>query len=999
MLQIPDKLSNKAPESLSSAIFDDEFISGGSSIYSCLKKFLFRFPHLFEKDLFNEFHCFFALSLPAFRRLRFEKHLIRMILTQYKTRKDVKHALLLAPEKRHLSLRLLPTTLNTAFGKKPVLGVMLTISLSGQFEYFDEEHLLLAIQKSLPSVYLIRGSRYVYRHPEEEKILTLYAEVDKEHGSFSLREKAVVLRTFSQELKDRVQKLLPSIYNVRNEENIMKNMITLSQELKETNSLPQMIISFEGQIEKALIFTVVLAYVGNRKIEEDLFLELNDPSIEITFARKQRMGYFECQTSKESLVLRAKVFKLPELHRRDFSVDAYTARKKVQGTICRVIGDVRDYDGGLIQKQRELFSIFQNRFTQHIQDHGDLLEHFFYSITPIEKQATIPIAVLEVLFSYMLASLNEDFSKRGAHFLREYEDENYFYAFVRSEGNALVKHVQTMLCKHPDLERKLTLSTFSYQETLCTAYLLESDDSSLRTKLKDLLSFALKGWQKERQNFQQLRLNLIDLPFSLDPRMAGDEVTKVIIQMLFDGLMRSSEDGKPECAIAKSVEVSEDLRTYIFKLKETFWSNHHPLQAADFAYAWKKILSPSFDTPFAHVFYCIKNALPVKQGTLPLDAAGIYELDAYTLKVELEYPVSYFLELLTQPLFAPVYRFIDNNNPQWALADGDAFVCNGPFYLKKNQGDRGFILERNPQYWDEKGISLNRIVFNKTSARAAFEMFKQGKLDWLGRPMRVWEPFFALAKTENAEYVSLKERVTLCMLNTSCFPLTSTKLRQALALCVDRQEFIENLNLNSPAFSPLHSYHTFYPESGSSQGEVEYAQLLFQEALQELSLSSSSFPTIVLEHLDSEYWKQIASILKSQWKRFLGIEMVSRSCSWPQLLRKLSKGDYMLSMVTWFSWVNDPMYTLNAFKFSVGGTNFAQWENSEFQNLLSLASQEKNIRVRSSYLARAEATLIKESPLIPIAYEKEMALKTPSLTVPLFRGTANFKQATIRKKP
>ena len=72
--------------------------------------------------------------------------------------------------------------------------------------------------------------------------------------------------------------------------------------------------------------------------------------------------------------------------------------------------------------------------------------------------------------------------------------------------------------------------------------------------------------------------------------------------------MRLNSNGDPEYAIAKSVEISKDLKTYTFHLKDTYWSNNSKVTAYDFEYAWKKILSPAFNPRFTYVFHIIKNA-------------------------------------------------------------------------------------------------------------------------------------------------------------------------------------------------------------------------------------------------------------------------------------------------------------------------------------------------------------------------------------------------------
>ena len=79
------------------------------------------------------------------------------------------------------------------------------------------------------------------------------------------------------------------------------------------------------------------------------------------------------------------------------------------------------------------------------------------------------------------------------------------------------------------------------------------------------------------------------------------------------------------------MDISADQRQYIFKLRPSLWSDGTPLIAYNFEYAWKKILSPSFYTPFAYFFYPIKNAKAAKEGRVDINKVGIKAVDDFTL--------------------------------------------------------------------------------------------------------------------------------------------------------------------------------------------------------------------------------------------------------------------------------------------------------------------------------------------------------------------------------
>jgi oligopeptide transport system substrate-binding protein len=86
-------------------------------------------------------------------------------------------------------------------------------------------------------------------------------------------------------------------------------------------------------------------------------------------------------------------------------------------------------------------------------------------------------------------------------------------------------------------------------------------------------------------------------PQSLDPRQVRDVVTTTTIHMLYEGLMRLQAEGKIVPALAESVAISPDQKTYTFKLRSSGWSNGQQVTAYDFESTWKSLLDPQFITP------------------------------------------------------------------------------------------------------------------------------------------------------------------------------------------------------------------------------------------------------------------------------------------------------------------------------------------------------------------------------------------------------------------
>ncbi|MFN3632777.1 ABC transporter substrate-binding protein, partial [Exiguobacterium profundum] len=80
-------------------------------------------------------------------------------------------------------------------------------------------------------------------------------------------------------------------------------------------------------------------------------------------------------------------------------------------------------------------------------------------------------------------------------------------------------------------------------------------------------------------------LNLLDssdIP-SLNPTLATDAVSFNVLNNVNEGLYRMDEEDNPTPGMAESHEVSEDGKTYTFKIREgATWSNGEPVTANDF---------------------------------------------------------------------------------------------------------------------------------------------------------------------------------------------------------------------------------------------------------------------------------------------------------------------------------------------------------------------------------------------------------------------------------
>lgn len=945
------------------------FHSSFPAVYKKLKKWHARFPSSADGSLFNDLTLHYILSTKKFFDHRKTDHLARAVLSIHVMQKKLLRAMTFSPHMRHLQIRWIPANLRFPFSSRPVFGCLIGFNLLDRYEVFDEENIVLALQKHLPQLRLVKESSYC--HTSQHKDLKIfYFEIEKRNGQpFSLSERNLLKKGLEQKVRKSIQQLSPTIFMGMNDEESYKNVLVLSQEIQCLSDLPQAYIALDQQTGKEIIFRVTLVHISPFH----------------RFSLKEH--FFNCSfVSQRVLTVRhidnhpveAHIFQIhlerdPSLLRSDGSLDFYSARQKVVSLMINAIGEFRDYNGGILLKQQELLQSFKQRFPEVASSDPEALETFFYALTPLEKQVVLSPETLETLFNYYQDSSNKTLPHGKLYSLELHRDGGQTFLVIHAGEPSITQTILKIVQEHSFTSSDIAYNILESGTTIYFNCVFLKSGSSVAESIINELSEALEKWNQKMLSRQVLRVGLEYSVVSLDPRIGGESVSGGILRLLFEGLTRYNQNGRIENAVAESIEISPNLREYVFKLRSSaLWNDGTPVTAHDFEYAWKKVLSPDFKTAFAYLFYPIKNAQAAKEGKVSLDQVGIQVISDRLLKVELSSPTPYFLESLALSPYSPIHRSIDQQYPQWPYASEKNYPCNGPFQLKVNQPNQGYQLIKNSFYWDVSQVFLDQIVMTTMNSEQGHRAFQQDEVDWIGYPFGNWYSFYNIGK--EGKLVSIPDSILgFLILNTSKPPFSNAKLRQALAHALQRNELVSNGFMSlSPAYSVLLPHHR---KSGSSFPDYNpgKARELFVEALEELEMRKEDLSLNFVCHAN-EVREQISANVKKQLRECLGIDCNVQALPWKSLFRKTTEGDFQLGFTHWTPWIDDPIYTLNTFKYANAEINYSKWEDTEFQRLLDLSEQEVNPFARSSHLLKAEAILSKEMPVIPLYYQPMQAL-------------------------
>lgn len=470
---------------------------------------------------------------------------------------------------------------------------------------------------------------------------------------------------------------------------------------------------------------------------------------------------------------------------------------------------------------------------------------------------------------------------------------------------------------------------------------------------------------------------------SLDPSVGIDYPSAFVTKMLFEGLMYIGPDGQIQPAILDRYEISEDRKTYFFYLKPCFWSNGDPLTASDFEYSWKKVIDPTKQTLGADNFYPIKNARAATLGEVSIDQVGITALDKTTLKVELEHPTPYFLEMLSTSSYLPINEKTDRENPKWSNQDGAAFVCNGPYQLESHRFDNEIVVRKNPSYWNAERVTMPCIhiaVVKDTSTQLS--LYEKNQLDWLGKPFSKI-PVDALEHLKSKGDINFYKTIGLYwyFINVESFPFQNKKIRKAFAYAIDREAIVEHIlqGKEVPAMGILPYSIATQPEPFFQDNQPYLALQLFEEGLEEMGISRKDIPEIVINYSDATIHSRVAEALQEQWTETFGIKVRLEHQDWKAHFAKLQKGNFQVGGMGWQSWLRDPIYIMQTFRDKEGGVNMSRWESSRYQTLLKATNEETDLIKRNNLFNQAEALLMDEMPVIPVYFSTMAFAKSDTL--------------------
>lgn len=471
----------------------------------------------------------------------------------------------------------------------------------------------------------------------------------------------------------------------------------------------------------------------------------------------------------------------------------------------------------------------------------------------------------------------------------------------------------------------------------------------------------------------------------LDPHIVTGIAEFRALGALFEGLTGlNPESMAPVPATAESWSLSEDGKVYTFKIRETAkWSNGDPVTAHDFAYAWKRMLTPGLASEYSYMLHCMKNAKAYNDGTMSdFNEVGAKVIDDYTLEVTLENPTPYFLGMQIHYSWFPVHQAtienfgrMEDRGSAWTRAGNH--VGNGPFRLLEWNPDAELRVVRSETYWDARNVKLDGVTFFPISDEMTEERsFRSGALDLTYTvPMHKVEEY----QRESPALLQIFPYVQTYFyrFNTTRPPFDDRRVRQAFGLAIDRAELAKNVlkSGEAPAYFLTPPNTAGYTCTYKVADDVEKARALLAEAGYP---DGQGLPPMDLLYNTSQADKVIAEAVQQMWKKGLNAQVEMRNQDYKVYLSSMTNLDYGICRSTWLADVLDPINFLECF-LAGEGNNRTGFASEEYDGLIRAAYAEADTEVRFALLQKAEALLLEEAPISPVCFMTQKYLKKPEV--------------------
>ncbi|WP_079253669.1 peptide ABC transporter substrate-binding protein [Endozoicomonas arenosclerae] len=475
-------------------------------------------------------------------------------------------------------------------------------------------------------------------------------------------------------------------------------------------------------------------------------------------------------------------------------------------------------------------------------------------------------------------------------------------------------------------------------------------------------------------------------PDSLNPYNSQTIVGHQIHKNLFEGLIIKDRDNQFFPAQASHWTLSEDGRTYTFKLRPDLkWNNGESLTAKDFEFAARYAINPDNTFIRAQIFETLHvlNATEILNRKKPVQSFGVIAEDDHTLRVHLSKPVPYALDIIEYLLMPLHQASVEKEPKRWAQPG--YLISNGAYQLDSMVINEHVTIKRNPFYRNNKQVSIDKAVFLPLQPEVEYKRYQADEIHITASvPPKLYNKLKQSIPDQLSSHPT--NAVYYYSLNLKHGKMNNQALRNALSMAIDRELITDKITRQGekPAFTFTSAHFNDFepprlPKNTLSRTEqIKEAKRLYNEA----GYGPDKPLELEILYNTMDKHRQIALAISDMWKNTLGVKTRLNNMEFNSMLAQMKQGQYEVARVGWSVVSPEPCMILELFK-SDYAFNEGRYQNPKYDELLEQActgiptpqfSQE-----RKQLFQKLETILDKDVPAIPIYFHTQHHLVKPEV--------------------
>jgi peptide/nickel transport system substrate-binding protein len=447
-----------------------------------------------------------------------------------------------------------------------------------------------------------------------------------------------------------------------------------------------------------------------------------------------------------------------------------------------------------------------------------------------------------------------------------------------------------------------------------------------------------------------IRAAIITPTGAVDPITVGDTGGAVMLQQTGQYLSISSGDLKLLPVLAESWTPNDDASEWTFALRKgVTFNDGSPMTADDVVFTFDLHSDPKVGS----------NALSAFSGVL--SKGGTTKVDEHTVKFTLDAPNGNFPYIVSSDNYNAVVL------PRTYTGKFDkSFPGTGPWVIDKYTPKSGASFVRNPNYWDTPNAALpDRAEFTfYTDEQPQIVALQGGQIDVVGQ----FSAQGGRALLTNPNVKVIKLRSSACRevhMRVDTDPLKDKRVRQALALTLDRTAIVQGLFQN---LADLGNDNWFAPVFPSTDTSVPQRQQNIDMAKQLLSDAGMADGFTVKMNTQRVFEIPDLAVLIQEGAKQIGvnIELVLQD-------QTTYYGDYTYGNSPWLDstmGITDyghrgvPNVFLQAPLVSTGTWNAAHFKDPAYDALVAQYVAAVDLQSQKTVAGKIEQMLLDETPII-----------------------------------